>query len=89
MSLDEKLIKLETMIDTVSFKNPNMYNRYYYIENKTANGIYIRSKIGNGVIHIVKKSDFPVVMDGECGVINVEFDLKNNKILSAFCNGDV
>ena len=86
--IEQDLKKMEILVDIKNFKEPNMYNRYYFIDNGIANGIYIKSDFGHGLIHVVKDSDLPIIMDGGCSIINIKFDLKNKKVLSAFCNGD-
>jgi len=85
---EQKLKNMENMVGIDNFRNPDLYDRYYSVENGVATGIYIRSDRKNGTLRIVKKNDLPVVMDGGCSVINVEFELKSERVLSAFCNGD-
>jgi len=38
-------------------------------------------------INIVEKPDMPIILDGGCAVVNLEFDTQRKQIVSISCNG--
>jgi len=38
-------------------------------------------------INIVEKADMPIILDGGCAVVNLEFDTQRKQIVSISCNG--
>src|SRR5216683_1484350 len=39
-------------------------------------------------INIVKKADMPIILDGGCAVVNLEFDTQRKQVVSISCNGN-
>ena len=39
-------------------------------------------------INIVEKADMPIILDGGCAVVNLEFDTQRKQIVSISCNGN-
>jgi hypothetical protein len=72
----------------------SVYARYYagFTENghKMIAGEFLRAPFGKGAagVHVVQsRKDFPLIMDGGCGVINFVYDTDTGKMLAANCNG--
>jgi hypothetical protein len=64
------------------------YDRYYAAAiqdgRRVIHGIYF----GNGGKTTIEASgNLPVVMDGGCGVVNVDYDVESHKFIRVFCNG--
>jgi len=47
----------------------------------------LNSKSKPGIHMVARKSDFPVIYDGGCAIINLVYSLKEQKIISIECNG--
>jgi len=70
------------------------YDRYY--TGSTQNGekvifgelvVPFDAKSKPGVHIVARKRDFPVIMDGGCAIINIEYSLKEQRIVRIECNG--
>jgi hypothetical protein len=46
------------------------------------------SKQKPGIHVVARKHDFPVIMDGGCGIINLVYSVKEQRIVSIQCNLD-
>ncbi len=61
------------------------YRRYYYRDNRAIVGTYVlSSKPGR---EWRTKDKMIMVLDGGCGVVNVVFSIKDNRVTYAACNG--
>ena len=68
------------------------YSRYYYITdvdglNKLI-GYYLYENAKNPGIHWIQPNSLPMMADGGCRVVHIEYDLINKKLLKARCNGE-
>lgn len=61
------------------------YRRYYYRDNRAVVGTYVlSSKPGR---EWRTKDKMILVLDGGCGVVNVVFSTKENRVTYTGCNG--
>ncbi|HCH0556903.1 hypothetical protein [Pseudoxanthomonas winnipegensis] len=65
------------------------YTRYYKL---TAEGVLVGVYIkgfdgGDRQAHLVSERELPLILDGGCNVIHVQYDPGANKVLRVFCNG--
>ena len=67
------------------------YDRYYSIIEvngvKKLVGMYLHKKTKNPGIHWIAPNSMPMMMDGGCAAIDMEYDLVNKKLLRMFCHG--
>lgn len=66
------------------------YDRYYAYDNwGNVLGIYIASgsETRPGSRKWVPLAELPIILDGGCGIVNIEFDLLSQKVVSTYCNG--
>ena len=65
------------------------YNRHYAAVGRGNSrhilGVYFDN---GGKIFITTPEGLPRVLDGGCGVVNVEFDVTANRFLAVTCNGE-
>lgn len=61
------------------------YRRYYHRDDQAVIGTYVLS--GNPGREWRTKDKTIMVLDGGCGVVNVVFSIKENRVTYADCNG--
>ena len=65
------------------------YNRHYAVvvqgSIRHILGVYIGD---GGKLYVTTPEKLPRVLDGGCGVVNVEYDVTTNRFLSVTCNGE-
>ncbi len=73
------------------------YLRFYTGDRKDGRPVVLGTFVQQGLwdllqrpaapINIVKKADMPIILDGGCAVVNLEFDTQRKQIVSISCNG--
>lgn len=81
-SPETKIIK--EIEKSVKINDIQKYDRYYYIENDIAYGIYLITN-REGRLFIVQKDKMTKILYGGCDVINATFDLNTENIQNVFC----
>jgi hypothetical protein len=65
------------------------YSRYYaqtYVSGKPyLVGVFLLD--GAGEVRVVSESDLPVVLDGGCDVVHVEYDVTEERMVTICCQG--
>ena len=68
------------------------YSRYYYITDvdglNTLIGYYLNENAKNPGVHWAQPNSLPMMADGGCRVVHIEYDLINKKLLKSTCNGE-
>ncbi len=71
------------------------YSRYYAGAQKDGRPIVHGTFVLDGLlkrpaapINIVEEQDMPVILDGGCAIVNLQFDVQSKQVLSIFCNGE-
>jgi hypothetical protein len=68
------------------------YDRYYSITEvngvKKLVGMYLYHHTKKPGIHRIEPNSMPMMADGGCAAIDMEYDLVNKKLLRIFCHGD-
>ena len=68
------------------------YSRYYFITDvdglNQLIGYYFYENAKNPGIHWIQPNSLPMMADGGCRVVHIEYDLINEKLLKARCNGE-
>ncbi len=66
------------------------YDRYYTAsesnEHRIVEGFFVRSGARRGAVYIVEK--LPIVDDGGCDYVGVEFDVDSDAVTEISCNGE-
>ncbi|RYY76307.1 MAG: hypothetical protein EOO52_01985 [Gammaproteobacteria bacterium] len=68
------------------------YSRYYFITDvdglNKLTGYYIYEYAKSPGIYWIQPDSRPLMADGGCRVIHVEYDLINKKLIKTWCNGE-
>jgi hypothetical protein len=66
------------------------YARYYTTYpakgSLMLSGVFVLEAAHSGV-HIVKSAEMPIVSDGGCLVVNLKYNLSEERVIDIFCNG--
>jgi hypothetical protein len=88
---DPKVIKeIEHSVSLPAEAKPIVqYSRYYAGAVRHGIRVVVGTWItGLDVSRIVpSEADLPVILDGGCGIVNIEYDVKRHRFVKVFCNG--
>ena len=88
---DRKVIEeVEHTVSLPAGAKPNVqYSRYYAGAVRNGTRVVVGTWItGLDVSRIVRtEADLPVIYDGGCGIVNIEYDLKRHRFVKVYCNG--
>lgn len=66
------------------------YVRYYYGETVRGHRLLMGEFVledGQVGVRVVSRDDAPKYLDGGCLVVNLKYDMKQQKVIAIFCNG--
>ena len=88
---DRKIIEeIEHTVNLPAEAKPIVqYSRYYAGAVRRGTRVVVGTWItGLDVSRIVSsEADLPVIYDGGCGIVNIEYDVKRHRFVKVYCNG--